>query len=234
RSNVPRRYTATVPIRLVLADDHYLIREGVAALIATEDDLELVATCNDYDSLLEAVDKHDPDVVLTDIRMPPSGTDEGVRIAGVLRQTHPKTGVVVLSQFAEPAYAMALLDHGSQGRGYLLKERVSDLDSLVNAVRSVADGGSWIDPKVVEVLVNARSAAKDTPLRHLTPRELDVLSEIAKGKNNQAIGRELALSERAVAKHINSIFAKLHLTEEEEIHRRVMAVLLFLGAKAEG
>jgi DNA-binding NarL/FixJ family response regulator len=223
-----------VPIRLVLADDHYLIREGVAALIATEDDLELVATCDDYDSLLAAVDEHDPDVVITDIRMPPSGTDEGIRAATALRATHPRTGVVVLSQYAEPAYAMALLDSGSQGRGYLLKERVSELDSLVNAVRTVAEGGSWIDPGVVEVLVEARSAPKDTPLRHLTPRERDVLAEIAKGKNNQAIGRDLVLSERAVAKHINSIFAKLHLSGEEEIHRRVMAVLLFLGTQAEG
>jgi DNA-binding NarL/FixJ family response regulator len=218
-----------MPIRIVLADDHYLVREGVAALIATEPDLELVTTCEDHDSTVAAIDEHRPDVVITDIRMPPTGTDEGVRIAAHLRETHPGTGVVVLSQYVEPAYALALLEDGSAGRAYLLKERVSDIDELVAAVRAVAGGGSWIDPKVVEALVSSRSTPADSPLRHLTPRELEVLAEIASGKNNAAIAEALVLSGRAVEKHINSIFSKLGLTEETAVHRRVAAVLLFLG-----
>ncbi len=217
---------------MVLADDHYLLREGVAALIATEPDLELVATCDDYDSLLAAVDEHAPDVVVTDIRMPPTGTDEGVRLAARLRETHPKIGVVVLSQYVEPTYALDLLADGSAGRAYLLKERVSDVDDLVNAIQAVAEGGSWIDPRVVEALVTARTAAVDSPLQHLTPRELEVLSEIATGKNNAAIAEALVLSGRAVEKHINSIFSKLGLSEEPAVHRRVAAVLLFLGDAA--
>lgn len=218
-----------MPIRIVLADDHYLVREGVAALIGTEPDLELVATCDDHDSTLGAIEEHRPDVVITDIRMPPTGTDEGVRIAAHLRRTHPDTGVVVLSQYVEPAYALALLEDGSAGRAYLLKERVSDIDELVAAVRAVATGGSWIDPKVVEALVSSRTTPPDSPLRHLTPRELEVLSQIASGKNNAAIAEALVLSGRAVEKHINSIFAKLCLSEEHTVHRRVAAVLVYLG-----
>lgn len=216
----------------MLADDHYLIREGVAALIATEEGLELVATCDDYDSVVAAIDEHEPDVVVTDIRMPPTGTDEGVRLAADLRTTHPDMGVVVLSQFVEPTYALDLLAAGSAGRAYLLKERVSDIDELSNAVRAVASGGSWIDPRVVEALVTTRSASADSPLRHLTPRELEVLAEIATGKNNAAVADTLVLSARAVEKHINSIFSKLGLTEEPAVHRRVAAVLLFLGEAA--
>jgi DNA-binding NarL/FixJ family response regulator len=218
-----------VPIRIVLADDHYLVREGVAALIGTEPELELVATCEDHDSAMAAIDEHRPDVVVTDIRMPPTGTDEGVRIAARLRQERPEIGVVVLSQYVEPAYALALLQDGSAGRAYLLKERVSDIDELVAAVRAVAGGGSWIDPKVVESLVTSSSAPADSPLRHLTPRELEVLAEIASGKNNASIAETLVLSGRAVEKHINSIFSKLGLSEETAVHRRVAAVLLFLG-----
>ena len=218
-----------MPIRIVLADDHYLVREGVAALIGTEPELELVATCEDHDSAMAAIDEHRPDVVVTDIRMPPTGTDEGVRIAARLRQERPEIGVVVLSQYVEPAYALALLQDGSAGRAYLLKERVSDIDELVAAVRAVAGGGSWIDPKVVESLVTSSSAPADSPLRHLTPRELEVLAEIASGKNNASIAETLVLSGRAVEKHINSIFSKLGLSEETAVHRRVAAVLLFLG-----
>jgi DNA-binding NarL/FixJ family response regulator len=192
-----RRYARLVPIRIVLADDHYLVREGVAALIATEPDLDLVATCRDHDEALAAIAEHQPDVVITDIRMPPTGTDEGVRIAAQLRQERPEVGVVVLSQYVEPAYALALLHDGSAGRAYLLKERVSDIDELVAAVHAVADGGSWIDPKVVESLVTTRSTPTDSPLRHLTPRELEVLAEIATGKNNAAIAKALVLSGRA-------------------------------------
>ena len=221
-----------MPIRIVLADDHYLVREGVAALIGTEPDLALVATCGDHDEVLAAIEAHDPDVLVTDIRMPPTGTDEGVRLAARLRSERPDVGVVVLSQYVEPAYALALLGDGSARRAYLLKERVSDIDDLVAAVKAVAAGGSWIDPKVVEALVAERSTPTDSPLRHLTPRELEVLSEIATGKNNAAIAEALVLSGRAVEKHINSIFSKLGLSEEPAVHRRVAAVLLFLGDRA--
>ena len=214
----------------MLADDHYLVREGVARLIETQPDLELVASCDDYDSAAAAVAEYKPDVVITDIRMPPTGTDEGVRLAEHIRTSYPGTGVVVLSQYAEPTYALSLLEKGSEGRAYLLKERVSDLDELVLAIRAVADGGSVIDPKVVEALVSSRRADKASPLAALTPRELEVLEQMASGRNNAAIAKVLVLSERAVEKHINSIFSKLGLSEETAIHRRVKAVLLFLGA----
>ncbi len=219
-----------MPIRLVLADDHYLIREGLARLIETEDDLELVDVCDDLDSVVAAIEQHDPDVVVTDIRMPPTGTDEGIRLAAELRETRPGTGVVVLSHYAEPAYALMLLEKGSNGRAYLLKERIAELDDLVQAIRAVATGGSFIDPAVVESLVTSRSAQDHSPLQHLTPRELEVLGEIATGRNNAGIARSLVLSERAVEKHINSIFAKLSLGEEPDVHRRVKAVLLYLGS----
>jgi DNA-binding NarL/FixJ family response regulator len=220
-----------MPIRLVVAEDHYLVREGVVRLIETEPDLEVVASCGDYDSVLAAIEEHEPDVVLTDIRMPPTGTDEGIRLAAEIRGTNPSTGVVVLSQFAEAEYALAFLEDGSERRAYLIKDRVSDVDELVDAIRSVAAGGSVIDPKVVDTLVAARTAQKESPLRFLTPRETEVLGEIASGKNNAATAASLGLSERAVEKHINSIFSKLGLSEEPDIHRRVRAVLLFLGQR---
>ena len=216
-------------IRLVLAEDHYLVREGVRRLIETEPELDLVASCSDLPSLLAAIEEHRPDVVLTDIRMPPTGTDEGLRAADRLRELRPDAGVVVLSQYADPQYALAFLEHGSKGRAYLLKERVSDIDQLLRAIRAVAGGESFIDPKVIDVLVAARSQSAASPLRHLTPREGDILSEMAQGKNNAAIAATLALSDRAVEKHIGSIFSKLGLTEEQDVNRRVKAVLLFLA-----
>ena len=218
-----------MPIRVVLAEDNYLVREGVARLIEAVDELELVDVCGDFDALLAAVESTKPDVVLTDIRMPPTGTDEGIRAAAAIRATHPDVGVVVLSQYAEPEYALALFREGSERLAYLLKERVGDIDQLLNAIREVARGGSVVDPKVVEVLVAARSKAESSPLTHLTPREGEILGEMAQGKNNAAIAHDLTLSERAVEKHINSIFSKLHLSEEPDAHRRVKAVLLFLG-----
>ena len=220
----------SMALRVVLAEDNYLVREGVVRLIEAENDLELVAACPDYESLLEAVEAHKPDVVVTDIRMPPTGTDEGIRAAGALRQSHPDLGVVVLSQYSEPAYALSFLEGGSKGRAYLLKEKVSDIDQLAEAIREVARGGSVIDPDVVDALVAARSRAADSPLRRLTPRETEILAEMARGKNNAAVASALVLSERAVEKHINSIFSKLSLSEETDVHRRVKAVLLFLGA----
>lgn len=216
-------------IRVVLAEDSYLVREGVKLLLAELDDVELVAVVEDLDGLLAAVDQHAPDVVLTDIRMPPTGTDEGIQAAERLRETHPGTGVVVLSQYADAAYALSLFDNGSQGRAYLLKERVGDIDQLHEAIRVVAIGGSVVDPKVVDSLVHARTAQSST-LDRLTPRETEVLAEIAKGKNNSAIASALFVTERAVEKHINSIFDKLDLSTEGDTHRRVQAVLVFLGA----
>ncbi len=220
-------------IRVVLAEDDYLVREGVARLIATEDDLELVATCADYTSLLETVDAEHPDVLVTDIRMPPTGTDEGIRAANELHTRNPDVGVVVLSQFSEPSYALAFLEHGSRGRAYLLKERVSDIKQLADAIRETAEGGSVIDPIVVDALVAARSRAQNSPLRLLTPRETEILAEMATGKNNAAVAAALVLSERAVEKHINSIFSKLGLSQELDVHRRVKAVLLFLSDRAD-
>jgi DNA-binding NarL/FixJ family response regulator len=216
-------------VRVVLAEDNYLVREGVRKLIETEPDLEIVGVCADYDGLLAAAEEQQPDVVVTDIRMPPTGTDEGIRAAAVLRARNPSTGVVVLSQYSEPAYALAFLDGGSRSRAYLLKERVSDIGQLASAIREVARGGSVIDPVVVDSLVAARAKPPDSPIHRLTPREREILSEMAQGKNNAAVATSLVLSERAVEKHINSIFSKLALSEEPDVHRRVKAVLLFLA-----
>ncbi|HEX5587878.1 MAG TPA: response regulator transcription factor [Acidimicrobiia bacterium] len=218
-----------MPIRVVVAEDNYLVREAVTRLLESVNDLEVAAVCGDYDALLAAVDDVKPDVVLTDIRMPPTGTDEGVRAAAALRTTHPELGVVVLSQYVEPQYALELFDRGSERRAYLLKERVSDVDQLSGAVREVAAGGSVIDPKVVEALVAARSPRADSPVKFLTPRELDGLGEMAQGRNNASVAAALGLSERAVEKHINSVFSKLGLSEEPDVHRRVKAVLLYLA-----
>ncbi|MGI8792454.1 MAG: response regulator transcription factor [Acidimicrobiales bacterium] len=218
-----------MPIRVVVAEDHVLVREGLLRLIEAHDDLKVVGVADDLDGLRALVESAKPDVVVTDIRMPPTGTDEGIRAAVELRRTAPSIGVVVLSQYASPGYALDLLEDGSDGRAYLLKERVSDGGQLVDAIRAVAAGGSAIDAKVVEELVAARSAAGGGPLGRLTPRETEVLGEMAQGRSNAAIGAELVLSERAVEKHINSIFSKLNLTEERDANRRVKAVLLFLS-----
>jgi DNA-binding NarL/FixJ family response regulator len=218
-----------VAIRVVLADDHYLVREGVRRLLAAEPEVEVVAACEDLESLLAAVDTERPDVVVTDIRMPPTGVDEGVQAAERLRETHPGVGVVVLSQYAEPRYALALLDVGSAGRAYLLKERVDDVAQLVGAIKAVAEGGSMIDAKVVETLVAAKAGADASPLNALTPRERDVLREMAEGKNNAAIAQALFLTERSVEKVIHSIFLKLGLTWEPAVHKRVKAVVLYLA-----
>jgi len=218
-----------VAIRLVLAEDHYLIREGVRRLLETEPELEVAAVCGDLGALLAAVEAERPDVVVTDIRMPPDGTDEGIRAAAQLRETNPEVGVVVLSQYTNPSYALALLEGGSEGRAYLLKERVDDLGQLVSAIRAVAEGGSVIDPKVVEALVAESARSEQSPLNQLTPREHDVLREMAEGKNNAAIAEALFLGERSVEKVIHSIFLKLGLTWETTIHKRVKAVVLYLA-----
>lgn len=222
-------YSRPVSIRIVLAEDQYLVREGLRRLLETRDELEVAAVCGDLDSLLEAVAAERPDVVVTDIRMPPGSTDEGIQAATRLRETNPEVGVVVLSQYATPSYALALLKEGSEGRAYLLKERVSDVEQLVAAIDAVADGGSILDPKVVEALVAENVRGDRSPLNELTPRERDVLREMAEGKNNAAIGDALFLSERSVEKVIHSIFLKLGLTWEAAVHKRVKAVVLYLA-----
>jgi DNA-binding NarL/FixJ family response regulator len=232
--DLPSDYLCLVPIRVALADDSLLVLEGLQQLLASEPEIEVVASCDDLPSLLEAIETAGPDVVLTDIRMPPSETDEGIRVAVELRRSHPGVGVVVLSQYAEPRYALALLEAGSDRRGYLLKERVHDRTQLVSAIESVADGGSVIDPKIVEVLVSASARREQSPLAWLTEREQEVLAEIAQGKSNAAIAESLVLTKRAVEKHINSIFLKLGLSEAEDVSKRVMAALLFLADEPPG
>jgi DNA-binding NarL/FixJ family response regulator len=218
-----------MPIRIVLAEDQYLVREGLVRLLERRDDVEVVAVCQDLDSLLEAVTDTRPDVVVTDIRMPPGESDEGIQLATRLRTTDPGIGVVVLSQYATPSYVLELLAGGSNGRAYLLKERVSDAEQLVAAIVAVANGDSWLDPKVVEALVAENARSEASPLNELTPRERDVMREMAEGKNNAAIAKQLFLTERSVEKVIHSIFLKLGLTWEDEIHKRVKAVVLYLA-----
>jgi DNA-binding NarL/FixJ family response regulator len=222
-----------MPIRVVLADDSFIVREGMRELLQSVDEVDVVATCNDMDSLLAAIAKERPDVVLTDIRMPPTNTDEGIRVAESLRTSSPSVGVVVVSQYADAEYALALLDKGAAGRAYLLKERVSDLDQLVNAIREVARGGSVVDAKVVENLIAARTRNKRSALAEVTPREREVLAAVAQGQNNAAIAEGLHLTEGAVEKHISSIFSKLGLGEEPSVHRRVKATLIYLAEERE-
>ena len=218
-----------VPIRLVLAEDHYLVREGIRRLLEAQPDLEVAATSGDLDGLLEAVEVENPDVVVTDIRMPPTGVDEGIQAALRLRERRPEVGVVVLSTYAQPSYALALLEGGTAGRAYLLKERVDDIEQLAAAIRAVAEGGSVIDPKVVEALVAQKARDEQSPLAQLTPREHDVLREMAEGKNNAAIAAALVLTERSVEKVIHSIFLKLGLAWEPAVHKRVKAVIVYLS-----
>ena len=228
-------------IRVVLAEDNALLREGITRLISSDDDFELVGVGCDYPELIELITTHEPDVVVTDIRMPPTGTDEGIRAAAWLREHQPNVGVVVLSQYTAPAYALAsaLAEEGYlAGRAYLLqvdKERVSPgASELSRAIRVVAEGGSVIDPLVVDELVKARSHRPKSDLDWLTPRETEILSEMAQGKSNGAIAKSLGVSERAVEKHSNSIFAKFGLSEEHDLNRRVKAVLVYLDENAGG
>jgi DNA-binding NarL/FixJ family response regulator len=215
-------------VRVVFAEDNYLVREGTAALLQSTGEVELVGLAASLDELLTAVEEHKPEAVLTDIRMPPTNTTEGIDAARRIREEHPEIGVVVLSQFAEEEYAYDLLKDGAAGLGYLLKERVSDLEELVRALNEVAKGGSVLDPKVVEALVSAKDRMAHSPLGVLTDREREVLEHMAQGKNNAAIAKSMFLTERAVEKHINSLFHKLGLSEEVDVHRRVKAVLAFL------
>jgi DNA-binding NarL/FixJ family response regulator len=216
--------------RLVVAEDAYLIREGIrSALEREEQEVEVLEYCSDLGSLLRAVETHQPDVVITDIRMPPTNTDEGIQAAARLRESYPDVGVVVISQYVSPHYALWLFEEGSAGRAYLLKERVGHRIQLMEAIRAVASGGSVVDPKVVDVLVEARMRARNSPLSQLTKREREVLAGVAAGQSNAAIAESLFLTKRAVEKNINSIFAKLDLTDDNNVSRRVRAALLFLA-----
>jgi len=218
-------------VKVVLAEDNVLLREGMSRLVAANEDFELAGVAGDLPQLLALVKEREPDVVVTDIRMPPTGTDEGIKAAAWLREHFPRTGVVVLSQYVAPGYALALLEHGSAGRAYLLKERVGSVDELARAIRAVAAGGSVIDPQVVDELVRARSAQRSSGLSMLTVRETQILAEMAQGKSNSAIAAALFVTERAVEKHTNSIFAKLGLSEERDVNRRVKAVLVYLSSQ---
>jgi DNA-binding NarL/FixJ family response regulator len=225
-----------VAIRVVLADDNFLVLQGLRQVLADAEGIEVTAECADLDAVIEEVERQPPDVVLTDIRMPPTNTDEGIQVATRLRSSHPGVGVVVLSQYTDPSYVRALLRDGSEGRAYLLKERVHDRRQIKEAIEAVADGSSVVDPKVVEVLLAAKSHGDRSPLADLTPREMDVLAAIAEGKSNTAIADTLVLSKRAVEKHINAIFLKLNLSHSQEAERispRVTAALMFLSETAE-
>jgi DNA-binding NarL/FixJ family response regulator len=217
-------------VTVALADDNLIVREGIAQLLAHDGDgIELLAQCDDLDSLLAAVEAERPAVVLTDIRMPPTFTDEGIRAAAMLRETHPDIGVVILSSYSDPAYALTLLESGLERRAYVLKERVHERAQLVSAIHAVAAGGSVMDPRIVEPLVRAKARGERSPLSDLTAREREVLAQIAQGKSNAAIAESLVLTKRAVEKHINSIFMKLNLAYAEDVSKRVKATLLFLS-----
>lgn len=216
---------------MVLADDSYLVREALAHVLESAEGVEVVATCADRDGLLRAVDREQPDVVVTDIRMPPSDTDEGLQVAAALRRTHPRIGVVVVSQYADPRYGLALLEDGSDRRAYLLKERIQSRGQLVAAIEAVARGDSVIDAKVVDGLIAERRRIERSPLGELTPREVEILAYVARGHSNQAIADELVLTKRAVEKHINAIFLKLGLTAAADVSRRVKAALIYLAER---
>ncbi len=214
-------------MRVVLADDSMLLREGIARLLE-EAGMEVVAQSGDAEDLLRKVGAHKPDVAIVDVRMPPTHTDEGLRAAAEIRDRFPKTGVLVLSQYIEESYAMELLGSHTEGVGYLLKDRVSDLDRFVEGVRRVGEGGSVLDPEVVSRLLGRRREAD--PLAEISPRERDVLGLMAEGRSNHAIATELVVTERAVEKHVTSIFNKLSLPPTADDHRRVLAVLTYLRA----
>jgi DNA-binding NarL/FixJ family response regulator len=216
-------------ITVVVADDAYVIREGLAATLARSAEIELVGVYSDGNELRGSLAAARPDVVITDARMPPSGDGEGIRVASFVREHAPEVGVILLTQYTDAAYALALMEAGTSRRAYLLKDRVRDRRELVHAIRAVAAGGSVIDPEVIDVLLSARSRAANSPLAQLTQREREILAAIAEGKSNPAIARSFVLTKSAVEKHVNSIFAKIELPGPESVSRRVAATLLFLA-----
>jgi DNA-binding NarL/FixJ family response regulator len=218
-------------LRVAVGEDSYIAREGISRALEADDDIEIVAACADYDTLRAAVGETEPDVVLTDIRMPPTHTDEGIRLAEELRETHPGVGVVVLSQYAEPLYATKLLEHGSDRRAYLLKERVQDRGELSRALHEVAAGRSVVDARIVEVLLHVQRTREESGLDTLTTREQEILALIAEGWSNEAIASRLVITKRAVERHINAIFWKLELGDSEDVSRRVKAALLYLAGQ---
>ena len=212
----------------MLGEDSYLAREGISRALEAAEEIELVASGGTLDEVLQAVDRLEPDVVLSDVRMPPNHTDEGIRLANELRRSHPAIGVVILSQHAEALYALALFDDGSDGRGYLLKDRVRDQAELSRALLEVARGGTVVDAKVVNELLAVRRRRETTGLETLTDREQEILALVAEGRSNGDIAETLVVTKRAVEGHINSIFSKLELGEPERVDRRVKAALLYL------
>jgi len=216
-------------LTIALADDSFLMREAIGQVLGGLDGIAVAAVCSDGDGLLEAVDREPPDVVITDLRMPPAGDGEGIRIAHRLRETHSTIGVIVLSQFAEPHHGAALMANGAEGRAYLLKDRVHDREELRTAIELVARGGSMVDPRMMELLLSSQGRRRDSPLNELTPRERDVLAGMAQGKSNAAIAQSLVVTTRAVEKHVGSIFLKLGVPDEAVVSRRVSAVLLYLA-----
>jgi len=229
---VPVLNGGRAPLRVLVADDSAMIRAALGAMLGNEQEVSLAGVCADGNELRREIDREPPDVAVVDIRMPPSLQDEGIRLARELRSSHPRIGVVVLSQHVDPAYALDLMSEGTAGRGYLLKERVRDRSELVAAIAAVAGGGSVLDPLVVDALIAGRAREHSSPLDRLTPREREVLAGIAEGASNAAIADSLVLSKRAVEKHVNAVFAKLGLAEQDagEISRRVTAALAFLDA----
>jgi DNA-binding NarL/FixJ family response regulator len=223
-----------VSVRVVVAEDSYLVREALRQMLEPDPELELVAIAEDAGALVEAIEREAPDVVLTDIEMPPFAGGEGIHVAARLRDTHPAVGVVILSQYAEPGFALELLESGSAGRAYLLKERIGNRAELTAAIHAVAEGGSVIDPKIVDELIAERLRAEDSPVAALTAREREVLAELATGKSNSAIADSLVLTKRAVEKHINAIFLKLGLRDSEDVSRRVKATLIHLAEDRHG
>ncbi len=218
------------PTRVILGEDSLIFREGIKELLEQDPRIELLEVCDDQPSVMSAVERRRPDVVITDIRMPPSMTSEGIQIANALRETHTDMGVLVLSQYADAAYVIELFEHGSGRRGYLLKSGIGSAHELANAVTTIADGGSVVDPQVVEALVAARQE-HEGPLAALTSREIEVLALVAEGRSNRAIADELVITTRAVEHHISAIFMKLDLGDEAQVHRRVRASLLYLSSQ---
>ena len=217
-------------IRVALADDSFLMREAMQQVLARLARVEVVAVCDHGEQLLEAVERERPTVVITDVRMPPSGDAEGIRVARRLRHAHPAVGVVVLSQYAEPRYGLGLLEDGAAGRAYLLKDRIAEPAELMAAIDVVAHGGSMIDPKMVALLMG-RGERAGSPIGQLTAREREVLAQMAQGKSNAGIAESLVLTKRAVEKHVGAIFTRLDLKDEEDVSRRVVAVLMYLAER---